>query len=445
MFLRHCELHNFRSWDHLSLDLQPGITVFVGANGQGKTNFLEGINYLATLRSHRVSGDGPLIHEGADSAQLAATAVHNRRELTVALDIHTGKTNQATINTSPCRPRDIVGVISTILFAPEDLSLVRGDPAGRRSYLDDLLIQRRPRLRGITSDYEKILRQRNALLKSASMALRHGYRTSAGASALATLDAWDAQLAHVGAQLVAARLNLLRDIAPLVARDYAELAPHSRPAQLSYTSIPQITVEDCAASLPLDEEYLEAALLAGLAEKRDHEIERGITLAGPHRDDLTLLLGVQPAKGFASHGESWSLALALRLAAYDLLTADGTEPILLLDDVFAELDRYRREALAAVAAKAEQTLITAAVGEDLPAELHVAATHTVSTVGEASHRISLLDGIFTDDPTLNEPTLNVPSDVAPSAYMPGSVESGGVEQENVAPSSADQPEDGNHQ
>lgn len=445
MFLRHCELHNFRSWDHLSLDLQPGITVFVGANGQGKTNFLEGINYLATLRSHRVSSDGPLIHEGADSAQLAATAVHNRRELTVALDIHTGKTNQATINTSPCRPRDIVGVISTILFAPEDLSLVRGDPAGRRSYLDDLLIQRRPRLRGITSDYEKILRQRNALLKSASMALRHGYRTSAGASALATLDAWDAQLAHVGAQLVAARLNLLRDIAPLVARDYAELAPHSRPAQLSYTSIPQITVEDCAASLPLDEEYLEAALLAGLAEKRDHEIERGITLAGPHRDDLTLLLGVQPAKGFASHGESWSLALALRLAAYDLLTADGTEPILLLDDVFAELDRYRREALAAVAAKAEQTLITAAVGEDLPVELHVAATHTVSTVGEASHRISLLDGILTDDPTLNEPTLNVPSDVAPSAYMPGSVESGGVEQENVAPSSADQPEDGDRQ
>lgn len=445
MFLRHCELHNFRSWDHLSLNLQPGITVFVGANGQGKTNFLEGINYMATLRSHRVSGDGPLIHEGADSAQLAATAVHNRRELTVALDIHTGKTNQATINTSPCRPRDIVGVISTILFAPEDLSLVRGDPAGRRSYLDDLLIQRRPRLRGVTSDYEKILRQRNALLKSASMALRHGYRTSAGASALATLDAWDAQLAHVGAQLVAARLNLLRDIAPLVARNYAELAPHSRPAQLSYTSIPQITVEDCAASLPLDEEYLEAALLAGLAEKRDHEIERGITLAGPHRDDLTLLLGVQPAKGFASHGESWSLALALRLAAYDLLTADGTEPILLLDDVFAELDRYRREALAAVAAKAEQTLITAAVGEDLPAELHVAATHTVSTVGEASHRISLLDGILTDDPTLNEPTLNVPSDVAPSAYMPGSVESGGVEQENVAPSSADQPEDGDRQ
>ena len=445
MFLRHCELHNFRSWDHLSLDLQPGITVFVGANGQGKTNFLEGINYLATLRSHRVSGDGPLIHEGADSAQLVATAVHNRRELTVALDIHTGKTNQATINTSPCRPRDIVGVISTILFAPEDLSLVRGDPAGRRSYLDDLLIQRRPRLRGVTSDYEKILRQRNALLKSASMALRHGYRTSAGASALATLDAWDAQLAHVGAQLVAARFNLLRDIAPLVARNYAELAPHSRPAQLSYTSIPQITVEDCAASLPLDEEYLEAALLAGLAEKRDHEIERGITLAGPHRDDLTLLLGVQPAKGFASHGESWSLALALRLAAYDLLTADGTEPILLLDDVFAELDRYRREALAAVAAKAEQTLITAAVGEDLPAELHVAATHTVSTVGEASHRISLLDGILTDDPTLNEPTLNVSSDVAPSAFMPGSVESGGVEQENVAPSSADQPEDGDRQ
>lgn len=427
MFLRHCELHNFRSWDHLSLDLQPGITVFVGANGQGKTNFLEGINYLATLRSHRVSGDGPLIHEGADSAQLAATAVHNRRELTVALDIHTGKTNQATINTSPCRPRDILGVISTVLFAPEDLSLVRGDPAGRRAYLDDLLIQRRPRLRGVTNDYDKILRQRNALLKSASMALRHGYRTSAGASALATLDAWDAQLASVGAQLVAARLHLLRTIAPLVARNYAELAPHSRPVHLSYTSIPQITVKDCEAGLPPDMDYLEAALLAGLAEKRDREIERGITLAGPHRDDLTVLLGVQPAKGFASHGESWSLALALRLAAYDLLTADGTEPILLLDDVFAELDRYRREALAAVAAKAEQTLITAAVGEDLPTELHVAATHTVSTVGEASHRISLLDGILTDDPTLNEPDLAESGSAEPQPAVPGSVEAGSAE------------------
>lgn len=390
MFLRHCELHNFRSWEHLSLDLHPGVTVFIGANGQGKTNFLEGVNYLATLRSHRVFGDAPLIREGEESAQLAATAVHHRRELTVAADIHAGKANQASINGSPCRPRNIMGIISTVLFAPEDLGLVRGDPAGRRGYLDDLLAQRRPRLRGVSSDYEKIVRQRNALLKSSSPALRRGYRSSTGTSALTTLDAWDAQLARVGAQLVAARLNLIHDIAPLVAANYATLAPHSRPVGLTYSSIPTLTMSDTSQP-SLEVEYVEAALLAGLAEKRPQEIERGMTLVGPHRDDLTLTLGVQPAKGFASHGESWSLALALRLAAYDLLTADGTEPILLLDDVFAELDHYRRDALATVAAKAEQTLITAAVGGELPKGLQPVATHTVSTTGEASYRISLLD------------------------------------------------------
>lgn len=427
MFLRHCELHNFRSWDNLTLDLQPGITVFVGANGQGKTNFLEGINYLATLGSHRVSGDSPLIQDGKDSAQLAATAVHNHRELTVAIEINSGKSNQATINTAPCRSREIVGILSTVLFAPEDLGLVRGEPAGRRAYMDTLLVQRRPRLRGVISDYDKIVRQRNALLKSASLSLRHGYHTAAGASALGTLDAWDAQLAHVGAQLLAARLDLLHKIAPLVANNYVALAPHSRPVQLCYSSIPQLMVSDCATTPPLDTDYLEAALLVGLADKREREIDRGVTLAGPHRDDLTLLLGTQPAKGFASHGESWSLALALRLAAYDLLTSEGTEPILLLDDVFAELDHFRRAALATVASKAEQTLITAAVGEDLPDELHVTATHTVSTAGEANQRISLLDGVLTDDPSVNEPA---PGGIA-GRYNPGAPDTVGFSNTGV--------------
>lgn len=391
MFLRHCELHNYRSWEHLALDLEPGITLFVGANGQGKTNFVEGINYLSCLRSHRVSKDSPLIREGCDSATITGTAVHRGRELTVAIEINKGKTNQATINTAPCKTRELLGVVTTTLFAPEDLNLVRGEPAVRRNYLDDLLIQRRPRLAAVLSDYDKVLRQRNALLKSANMALRHGYRTEAGASALTTLDAWDAQLAHHGATIVAHRLKLLHELSPYVADNYHSLAPESRAATLHYQSIPELSVENCGDTTPPDEDFIEAALLAGLAAKREKEIDRGITLAGPHRDDVSLMLGVHPAKGFASQGETWSYALSLRLAAYDLMKAAGTEPILLLDDVFSELDKYRREALATVVAHAEQTLITAAVGDDLPSTLHPVATHTVTATGDANYRVSSLD------------------------------------------------------
>ncbi|MFY9190472.1 MAG: DNA replication/repair protein RecF [Lawsonella sp.] len=391
MFLRHCELHNYRSWEHLALDLEPGITLFVGANGQGKTNFVEGINYLSCLRSHRVSQDGPLIREGCDTATITGTAVHRGRELTVAVEINKGKSNQATINTASCKTRELLGVVATTLFAPEDLNLVRGEPAIRRNYLDDLLVQRRPRLSAVLSDYEKVLRQRNALLKSANMALRHGYNTEAGTSALTTLDAWDAQLAQHGATIIAHRLHLLHELSPYVADNYQSLAPGSRPTALHYQSIPELTIENCGTTTPPDQDFIEAALLAGLAAQRDKEIDRGITLAGPHRDDITLMLGVHPAKGFASQGETWSYALSLRLAAYNLMTEDGTEPILLLDDVFSELDKYRREALATVVANAEQTLITAAVGDDLPEKLQPVAVHTVTAHGDANYRISELD------------------------------------------------------
>jgi DNA replication and repair protein RecF len=260
------------------------------------------------------------------------------------------------LNRSPVRSaREIIGVLRAVLFAPEDLSLVRGDPGDRRRYLDELAMVRRPRVAAMRADYDKVVRQRTALLKSASAA-----RFRSDGSALDTLDVWDGHLAAHGAELMAARIELVTALAPEVEKAYQRLAPNSRPARISYRSATTADGDTVAD--------LERALLAALAARRSAELERGVCLVGPHRDDLELMLGDQPAKGFASHGESWSMALALRLASYELLRTDGTEPVLLLDDVFAELDTTRRQALAGVAAGAEQVLVTAAVPEDIPGD-----------------------------------------------------------------------------
>lgn len=378
MYVRSLDLRDFRSWRSLHVDLTPGVTVFVGRNGHGKTNVVEAIGYVAHLGSHRVHHDSALVRAGASSARISATAVNEGRELTAHLLIRPHQANQAQINRARCKsPREIVGIVKTVLFAPEDLALVRGEPAERRSYLDQIVATRTPRLAGVKADYEKALRQRNALLKSAAAVLRRGYESDEGASALATLDVWDAQLARLGAQLLASRLQLVEQLREHVVRAYHTLAPESRRAQIVYrsTAVPQ-----AAADTPV--EVLEASLLAAFANKRAREIERGLTLVGPHRDDCELLLGAQPAKGFASHGESWSFALALRLGAFTLLRADGTDPVLILDDVFAELDARRRRALVDVVKDAEQVLITAAVGDDLPPGLaDLAVTrHSVSMV-----------------------------------------------------------------
>ncbi|WP_322858254.1 DNA replication/repair protein RecF [Mycobacterium europaeum] len=361
MYVRHLGLRDFRSWAHADLELEPGRTVFVGSNGFGKTNLIEALWFSTTLGSHRVGTDTPLIRVGAERAVVSTIVVNEGRECAIDLEIAAGRANKARLNRSPVRStREVIGVLRAVLFAPEDLALVRGDPAERRRYLDDLATVRRPAVAGVRADYEKVLRQRTALLKSAS-----GIRHRGDRSALDTLDVWDSRLAEYGAELMAARIDLVNQLAPEVEKAYQLLAPASRPASIAYRTSLGAAVDADAGGDRRD--FLEAAMLAGLAERRDAELERGMCLVGPHRDDLELWLGEQPAKGFASHGESWSFAVALRLASYELLRADGSEPVLLLDDVFAELDAARRQALATVAESAEQVLVTAAVADDIPA------------------------------------------------------------------------------
>ncbi len=360
MYVRHLGLRDFRSWAHADLELQPGRTVFIGPNGFGKTNLLEALWYSSTLGSHRVGTDAPLIRAGADRAVVSTIVVNEGRECAVDLEIAAARANKARLNRSPVRStREVIGVLRAVLFAPEDLSLVRGDPSDRRRYLDDLATVRRPAVAAVRSDYDKVLRQRTALLKSLS-----GARYRGDHSALDTLDVWDSRLAEHGAQLMAARIDLVNQLAPEVEKAYQLLAPGSRGAFIGYRS--SLGAEVAADIAGADRGLLEAALLAALSRRRDAELERGMCLVGPHRDDLELWLGDQPAKGFASHGESWSFALSLRLAAYELLRTEESEPVLLLDDVFAELDAARRRALAAVAESAEQVLVTAAVLEDIP-------------------------------------------------------------------------------
>ncbi|CAN5400607.1 DNA replication/repair protein RecF [soil metagenome] len=364
MFVRHLGLRDFRSWENVELELEPGRTVFLGPNGHGKTNLIEALWYSSTLNSHRVATDAPLLRAGAGSALISTIVVNEGRELAVDLEIAAGRANKARLNRSPVRsPREVLGVLHAVLFAPEDLALVRGDPGERRRYLDDLATIRRPRIAAVRSDYDKVLKQRTALLKSAG-----GFRARVDRSALDTLDVWDGHLAAHGAQLIATRLQLVAALAPEVEKAYQVLAPSSRPAAINYrSSVEQINEAGAGEEV----EFFEAALLDALARRRTAELERGVCLVGPHRDDLELWLGDQPAKGFASHGESWSMALSLRLAAYELLRAEGSDPVLLLDDVFAELDSARRRALASVAASAEQVLVTAAVEEDVPADWDV--------------------------------------------------------------------------
>lgn len=360
MYVRRLALTDFRSWARIELDLEPGRTVFVGPNGFGKTNLVEALWYSATLGSHRVAADAPLIRSGAERAVVSTIVVNDGRELAVDLEITTGRANKARLNRSPVRSaREVLGVLRAVLFAPEDLALVRGDPGERRRYLDELATTRRPAVAGIRADYDKVLRQRTALLKTA------GGRQRVDPGVLDTLDVWDGHLAAHGARLIAARVDLVNLLAPEVEKAYQLLAPQSRPAAIRYRSSVDLDFGD-AEDRSDTVEYIEAVLLDGLARRRDAELERGVCLVGPHRDDLELRLGEQIAKGFASHGESWSMALALRLAAYELLRSDGSDPVLLLDDVFAELDSARRRALAAVAASAEQVLVTAAVPEDIP-------------------------------------------------------------------------------
>ncbi|QNP64220.1 DNA replication/repair protein RecF [Streptomyces genisteinicus] len=360
MHVTHLSLADFRSYARVEVPLDPGVTAFVGANGQGKTNLVEAVGYLASLSSHRVSSDAPLVRMGAERAVIRAAVTQGERSQLIELELNPGKANRARINrSSQVRPRDVLGIVRTVLFAPEDLALVKGDPGERRRFLDDLVTARSPRMAGVRSDYDRVLKQRNTLLKSAAMARRHGGRSMD----MSTLDVWDQHLARTGAEVLAQRADLIATLQPLADKAYESLAPGGGPVVLEYRS---------SAGAPGEahsREEFYGQLTEALAGARKQEIERGVTLVGPHRDDLLLGLGRLPAKGYASHGESWSCALALRLASYDLLRAEGNEPVLVLDDVFAELDARRRERLAELVAPGEQVLVTAAVDDDVPGVL----------------------------------------------------------------------------
>ncbi|WP_020574614.1 DNA replication/repair protein RecF [Actinopolymorpha alba] len=370
MYIAHLSLTDFRNYAGVELPLEPGVTVFVGQNGQGKTNLVEAVGYLATLGSHRVPNDGPLVRSGATRSIVRGDVVRDGRHALIEIEITPGRSNRARLNRAPVsRTRDVLGVLRTVLFAPEDLALVKGDPDTRRRFLDELLVARTPRLAGVRQDYERVLRQRNTLLKTAAQA---------SAGALRTLDAWDAHLARLGGELLAARLATVEVLQPLVAKAYAHVSPAQEEARIDYRS--GVELGDATTAAALADKLTDA-----LAERRSDELRRGVSLVGPHRDDLLLSLGEFPAKGYASHGESWSMALAVRLAAYDLLCGDGGEPVLILDDVFAELDSARRSRLATLVAGAEQVLVTAAVPEDVPPQLtgvrHVVAEGEVRRVG----------------------------------------------------------------
>ena len=367
MHVAHLTLHDFRSYADLEVELAPGPTAFVGRNGQGKTNLVEAIDYLSRLGSHRVATDAPLVRAGAERALVRAAVVRDGRQAVLEVEITPGRSNRARVNRSDLpRARDLLGLVRTVVFSPEDLTLVKGDPSDRRRFLDDLLVLRTPRLAGVRADYDRVLRQRNSLLKTAGLA-----RGSSRESALSTLVVWDAHLARVGAELLAARLQLVDQLRPYVGKAYETVARGASRDDAWLDYAPSLELTGTAADP--DRAALTDALLAELERRRGDELDRGISLVGPHRDELRLTLGSGdsrlPVKGYASHGESWSFALALRLASYDLLRAEGDDPILVLDDVFAELDSERRHQLADLVSGAEQVLVTAAVSDDVPAAL----------------------------------------------------------------------------
>lgn len=360
MWVQALSLTDFRSYEQADMQFEPGVSSIVGMNGQGKTNIVEAIAYLATLTSHRVAQDAPLVRAGAEQAVVRARVCEDDRSVNVDLQINPGGANKVRINRAAAtRARDILGIVRAIVFAPEDLSLVRGDPGDRRRFLDEMTIQRHPRIAGVRADYDKVLRQRNALLKSA-----------AGRSSVSmreTLSAWDEQLIEYGTDIICNRQQFIDDLAPFVQKAYEHIAETAQVEVRYKASSPEL--REALAARNSTQDSVRTALTNDVHARMDDEFRRGVTLVGPHRDEVELQLDEFPVKGYASHGESWSMALALRLGAADVLRADGVDPIIILDDVFAELDTTRRRHLADMVHSSTQVIITAAVEHDVPEEL----------------------------------------------------------------------------
>jgi DNA replication and repair protein RecF len=377
MLIKHLTLANFRNYAIAELSLEPGVSLLAGPNGQGKTNLVESVHYLSTLGSHRVAGYLPLIKLNENQAIVRAIVSHDNRDVQIELELNRDQSNRARLNKSPVsRVRDILGYVNSVTFAPEDLDIVKKDPTNRREFIDQLVVQVWPRFAGVYGDYERVLKQRNSLLKTAKA-------NGARGAALSTLDAWDEQLVKHGSEIVSARMLLIERLRPMLLSSYQAIAvTNNEPDILVRSSLTtkggyRDEPDEMEFLATTDREEIASLFREQIAALRDREMERGLTLVGPQRDDLVLMLGELPAKGYASHGESWSYALALRLASAELLryeTRSG-DPILILDDVFAELDTGRRSRLAALVANNEQVLITAAVEEDIPKELVAQVFH----------------------------------------------------------------------
>jgi DNA replication and repair protein RecF len=372
MFVKRVRLTNFRNYKTIEVELSSGVNLLHGPNGQGKTNLVEAVNFFASLSSHRVAGTTPLIKQGESTAIISLELAHQDRELLLEFELNAETPNRARLNKSPvAKPKDILGHLSSVIFAPEDLDIVKRDPTNRRAFIDQLIIQFSPRMLAAYSDYERVLKQRNTLLKSARA-------TGTKGDALSTLSAWDESLVKLGSEIVSARVVIAEKLTPGLVSNYQAIAKsNNEPRMFIKSSILESTTldpdetEDAEYLETSDREQIAQLFREKLERLRPKELERGITLVGPHRDDLVLILGSLPAKGYASHGESWSYALALRLASLEILKTESKlgDPILILDDVFAELDADRRAKLAELVQGNEQVIITAAVIEDVPETL----------------------------------------------------------------------------
>jgi DNA replication and repair protein RecF len=372
MFAKRVKLTNFRNYESVDIEFSSGVNLIYGSNGQGKTNLVEALNFFAALDSHRVAGHTPLIQQGKSTAIISLELSHENRDLLLEYEINADSSNRARLNRSEvAKPKDILGYLNSVIFAPEDLDIVKRDPSNRRAFLDQLIVQFNPRMHGVYADYDRVLKQRNTLLKSARA-------TSTKGDSLSTLNAWDQALVKNGVEIIAARVAITEKLSLPLVTNYQNIAKRNnepymfiRSSVVESSKLYQDDLETQDALTTTKKEEISGLFQQKLSMLRPKELERGITLVGPHRDDLQLNLGSLPAKGYASHGESWSYTLSLKLASLEILKSESKlgDPILILDDVFAELDKDRREKLSDIVQQNEQVLITAAVIEDVPGNL----------------------------------------------------------------------------